>query len=47
VDPILEDDGVTYITIGEFAERTRLSPKALRLYGKLGLVVPARIFLFS
>jgi DNA-binding transcriptional MerR regulator len=43
VDPILEDDGVTYITIGEFAERTRLSPKALRLYGKLGLVVPARI----
>jgi len=34
---------VTYITIGEFAERTHLSPKALRLYGELGLVVPARI----
>ena len=34
---------MTYITIGEFAARTRLSPKALRLYGKLGLVVPARI----
>jgi DNA-binding transcriptional MerR regulator len=43
MDPILEDDRVTYITIGEFAERTRLSPKALRLYGKLGLVVPARV----
>jgi DNA-binding transcriptional MerR regulator len=42
-DPILEDDRVTYITIGEFAERTRLSPKALRLYDKLGLVVPARV----
>jgi DNA-binding transcriptional MerR regulator len=41
--PILEGDRVTYITIGEFAKRTRLSPKALRLYGKLGLVVPARI----
>jgi DNA-binding transcriptional MerR regulator len=34
---------VTYITIGEFAGRTRLSPKALRLYGELGLVVPARV----
>jgi PPM family protein phosphatase len=34
---------VTYITIGEFAERTRLSPKALRLYDRLGLVVPAKV----
>jgi DNA-binding transcriptional MerR regulator len=34
---------VTYITIGEFAARTRLSPKALRLYGELALVVPARV----
>ena len=34
---------MTYITIGEFAQRTRLSPKALRLYGELGLVVPARV----
>jgi DNA-binding transcriptional MerR regulator len=34
---------VTYITIGELAARTRLSAKALRLYGELGLVVPARI----
>jgi DNA-binding transcriptional MerR regulator len=31
------------MTIGEFAERTRLSPKALRLYDELKLVVPARV----
>jgi DNA-binding transcriptional MerR regulator len=30
------------MTIGAFAERTRLSPKALRLYGQLGLLAPAR-----
>ena len=30
------------MTIGEFAETSRLSPKALRLYDQLGLVVPAR-----
>ena len=29
------------MTIGAFAERTRLSPKALRLYGRLGLLPPA------
>lgn len=29
------------MTIGEFAERSRLSPKALRLYDQLGLIVPA------
>jgi DNA-binding transcriptional MerR regulator len=29
------------MTIGEFAVRTRLSPKALRLYDRLGLVRPA------
>ncbi len=34
---------MTHLTIGEFAQRTRLSPKALRLYGELGLVVPARV----
>jgi DNA-binding transcriptional MerR regulator len=34
---------MSYMTIGEFAERTRLSPKALRLYDQLGLVVPARV----
>jgi DNA-binding transcriptional MerR regulator len=32
-----------FMTIGEFAGRTRLSPKALRLYDELGLVVPARV----
>jgi DNA-binding transcriptional MerR regulator len=31
------------MTIGAFADRTRLSCKALRLYDQLGLVVPARI----
>ncbi len=34
---------MSFMTIGEFAERTRLSPKALRLYDQLGLVVPARV----
>jgi DNA-binding transcriptional MerR regulator len=33
----------TYLSIGEFSQQTRLSPKALRLYGELGLLVPARI----
>jgi DNA-binding transcriptional MerR regulator len=37
-------DGVTtYLSIGELAERARLSPRALRLYGKLGLLRPARV----
>ena len=30
------------MTIGAFAERTRLSPRALRLYDRLGLLPPAR-----
>jgi DNA-binding transcriptional MerR regulator len=30
------------MTIGEFAARTRLSPKALRLYDRLGLLTPAQ-----
>jgi DNA-binding transcriptional MerR regulator len=30
------------MTIGVFAERTRLSPKALRLYDRLGLLLPVR-----
>ena len=34
---------MSLITIGEFSHRTRLSPKALRLYDQLGLVVPARV----
>lgn len=31
------------MSIGEFARRSRLSPKALRLYDKLGLLPPARV----
>jgi DNA-binding transcriptional MerR regulator len=34
---------MTFMTIGEFGERTRLSPKALRLYEQLGLVIPAEV----
>jgi DNA-binding transcriptional MerR regulator len=29
------------VSIGEFARLSRLSPKALRLYDELGLLVPA------
>lgn len=36
-------DDVELITIGEFAARSRLSPKALRLYGRLGLLAPDRV----
>src|ERR1017187_4008372 len=32
-----------YMTIGEFADLPRLSPKALRLYDRLGLLVPERV----
>lgn len=31
------------LTIGEFAEAARLSPKALRLYAEQGLLAPTRI----
>ena len=31
------------MSIGEFAGRSRLSPKALRLYDELGLLPPARV----
>src|SRR3984957_17749663 len=31
------------MSIGEFARRSRLSPKALRLYDRLGLLAPARV----
>jgi DNA-binding transcriptional MerR regulator len=34
---------MSLMTIGDFSQRTRLSPKPLRLYGELGLVVPARV----
>lgn len=31
------------LSIGEFARRSRLSPKALRLYDELGLLAPAKV----
>jgi DNA-binding transcriptional MerR regulator len=34
---------VSLVSIGEFARRSRLSPKALRLYDELGLLVPAEV----
>jgi DNA-binding transcriptional MerR regulator len=34
---------VSVVSIGEFSRLSRLSPKALRLYDELGLLVPARI----
>jgi len=34
---------VVEMSIGEFARRSRLSPKALRLYDGLGLLSPARV----
>jgi PPM family protein phosphatase len=34
---------VELMSIGECARRPRLSPKALRLYDKLGLLPPARV----
>jgi hypothetical protein len=30
------------LSIGEFANHSRLSPKALRLYDQMGLLLPAR-----
>ncbi|MER7519625.1 MerR family transcriptional regulator [Streptomyces sp. NPDC126499] len=34
---------MTQLTIGEFAARSRLSPKALRLYDRRGLLTPAHV----
>jgi DNA-binding transcriptional MerR regulator len=34
---------VEEMSIGEFARRSRLSPKALRVYDGLGLLSPARV----
>ncbi|HET9169639.1 MAG TPA: helix-turn-helix domain-containing protein [Actinospica sp.] len=34
---------MSLISIGEFAQASRLSPKALRLYDELGLLVPERV----
>jgi DNA-binding transcriptional MerR regulator len=38
-----EKRSVELMSIGAFAQRTRLSPKALRLYDELGLLAPARV----
>ena len=37
------DSVAGWASIGEFARRSRLSPKALRLYDRLGLLSPAWI----
>ena len=34
---------MSLVSIGEFAQASRLSPKALRLYDELGLLVPERV----
>jgi DNA-binding transcriptional MerR regulator len=34
---------VEEISVGEFARRSRLSVKALRLYDEIGVLVPARV----
>jgi DNA-binding transcriptional MerR regulator len=33
----------SFLTIGEFADATRISPKALRLYAEQGLLAPTRV----
>jgi serine/threonine protein phosphatase PrpC len=38
-----EDGDVGLLTIGAFARAARLTPKALRLYGELGLLPPAAV----
>ncbi|MEU6993129.1 MerR family transcriptional regulator [Streptomyces sp. NPDC046465] len=39
----LTSNGDDLLSIGEFAARARLSPKALRLYDRLGLLTPAHV----
>ena len=34
---------VDEMSIGEFSRRSRLSPKALRLYDEIGLLAPSRV----
>jgi DNA-binding transcriptional MerR regulator len=38
---------MSLVSIGEFAQASRLSPKALRLYDELGLLVPAHVDEFT
>jgi DNA-binding transcriptional MerR regulator len=42
-DSITLDPVERLLTIGAFARRSRLSPKALRLYDRLGVLVPAHV----
>jgi DNA-binding transcriptional MerR regulator len=39
----MRSEHVDQMSIGEFARRSRLSAKALRLYDELGLLLPARV----
>jgi DNA-binding transcriptional MerR regulator len=39
----IRNEHVVQMSIGEFARRSRLSAKALRLYDELGLLPPARV----
>src|SRR6476620_2636508 len=39
----MRSEHVDQMSIGEFARRSRLSAKALRLYDELGLLPPARV----
>jgi DNA-binding transcriptional MerR regulator len=39
----MRNEHVDQMSIGEFAKRSRLSAKALRLYDELGLLAPARV----
>ena len=39
----MADDEATLLSIGEFAARTKLTPKALRIYDRSGLLRPASI----
>jgi DNA-binding transcriptional MerR regulator len=43
IRPGAREPSVDLMSIGEFARRSRLSPKALRLYDELGLLPPAQV----
>jgi DNA-binding transcriptional MerR regulator len=40
---VAEDENSAWLPIGEFARRTRLTPKALRIYDRVGLLSPADV----
>src|SRR5213083_1161504 len=41
--PVVQETGDRLLSIGEFARRSRLSMKALRLYDRLGLLAPDHV----